>query len=82
MTTLVTIYGSFGLSLLLIAFVLNLIGKLRKESIFYNLLNAVGGITLAHYAFLINATVFLVLEGIWGLFGIYGLINQFLKSKK
>ena len=84
MVDLLLIYGSFGLSMLLIGFVLNLIGKLKRDSYIYNMLNAVGGLALSHYAFLINVVVFAILEGVWGIFGIYGLASKFLarKSKK
>ena len=82
MIDLVMIYGSSGLLMLLIAFVLNLLGKLKHDSYIYNILNGVGGLVLSHYAFLINAIVFTILEGVWGLFGIYGLAKLFFKSRK
>lgn len=74
MTNLTLIIGTLGMSLLLIAFVLNLLKKIMQNSVSYNILNIIGGGLLTYYAYVLNTIPFLVLESIWTIFAIYNLI--------
>jgi len=67
--------GSVGVTLLLVAFVLNVFGVLQREARSYQLLNAVGG-TLAGYAsYLIGFFPFVILEGTWSVVAIVALLR-------
>ena len=57
--------GIAGVTLLLIAFALNLIKKLSESSRVYLLMNCIGGIMAAWYAYAGNTIPFVVLELVW-----------------
>jgi hypothetical protein len=59
------IWGSVGVGLLLIAFVLNLLRRLSEQSPTYLLMNLVGAGMSAWYAVAGGMWPFVVLEGTW-----------------
>jgi len=65
MFTITTAIGVFGGALILIAFVLNKLGKLDRKDLTYDVLNAIGGACLVFYAYLIESIPFLILNFIW-----------------
>jgi hypothetical protein len=69
--------GFMGVFILLIAFLLNLLGKLSQKSIGYILLNITGAGLACLASVLINYTPFIILEGTWTLVSIIALINYF-----
>ncbi len=73
--------GFFGVTLLLIAFLLNLFNKLHKDNLVYILLNIVGAGIACLASVLINYVPFIILEGTWTLVSIIGLINFYKKKK-
>ena len=62
-----TLIGSIGFVLLLAAFFLNLIGQMSRQSLVYAILNLTGAGTLAWYAFMKDAAIFVALESVWAL---------------
>ena len=72
--------GSFGVTLLLVAFLLNLRGKLSQDSLTYILLNLVGAGLATLASSLIKFIPFVVLEGTWTLVSLFALINYFRKK--
>ena len=70
------IINSAGVSLILLAFLLLTIKKTTPQSVTYNLLNLIGAGLACYGSILINAVPFVVLEAIWCLVAIYGLINM------
>jgi hypothetical protein len=80
---LTTIIGTVGLSLILIAFILNSFKLLSTDTQLYNLLNVVGGGLLIYYAAKLGSIPFLILESVWTIFSIYKVIvlfNAFLNK--
>ncbi len=73
------IINSFGVSLILLAFLLLTIKKTTPQSVTYNLLNLIGAGLACYGSILINAIPFVVLEAIWCVVAIYGLLSK--KSK-
>ncbi|NJL29741.1 MAG: hypothetical protein HC897_18560 [Thermoanaerobaculia bacterium] len=65
--------GAFGVSLLLLAFFLNLAGYLSAATRRYRLLNAVGAGLACYASYLIGFWPFVVLEGTWCAFAIVAL---------
>lgn len=57
--------GSTGVALLLIAFALNLTGRLSERSRLYLWMNIAGSALAAAYAWMDGAVPFLVLELVW-----------------
>ncbi len=70
---IVLVIGASGMSLLLIAFVLNLFKKIMQDSIVYNVFNIIGSALLVYYAYILNSIPFIILETVWALFAFYKL---------
>jgi hypothetical protein len=73
--------GSIGVTILLIAFLFNLLGKLKAESKLYALLNFVGASLSCYASFLINYVPFIILEGTWAVVALIGLLKGLLKKE-
>ncbi len=67
--------GSLGVALLLLAFLLNLAGRLDVQTARYQGLNAVGAGLACYSAFLIEFTPFVVLEGTWAAVAVAALLR-------
>jgi hypothetical protein len=67
--------GSIGVSLLLLAFFLNLTGRLAREGRPYAVFNAVGGGLACASAWMIGFLPFVVLEGSWALVALAALLR-------
>ncbi|MFB6088933.1 MAG: hypothetical protein ABEK36_04100 [Candidatus Aenigmatarchaeota archaeon] len=70
-------FGSFGLVLLLVAFYMNKTDKWSNKSVRYNIVNALGAGILVLYALKTGGRIFIVLETIWMLVAIKGIIENF-----
>ena len=68
--------GTLGVSLLLVAFFLNLFKKLVVESRIYSLLNIVGAGLCGVSAYLIQFYPFVVLESVWVLVSAFALFKN------
>jgi hypothetical protein len=67
--------GSIGVSILLLAFVLNLLNKLKTESLPYTILNFFGAGIACYASYLIPYFPFVILEGVWTLFSFVALVR-------
>lgn len=74
------IIGIAGVSLLLIAFFLNLFGIVEKETRLYIILNFVGAAIACYASVLINFLPFVVLEGTWSLVAFIALLRPLIKK--
>ncbi len=74
-----SIIGSAGVSLLLLAFVLNITNKLNSESSAYLILNVLGALLAGISSYLISFWPFVILEGVWMLASLVPLIKKFVK---
>jgi len=74
------IIGFIGVSILLLAFFLNVSNKLHKDSLTYILLNIVGGGIACLASLLINYLPFVILEGSWTIVSIWALY-KYITSK-
>ncbi len=68
--------NSVGVSLILLAFILLTLGKTKQQDKMYNLLNFFGAGLACYGAILIGAIPFVILEAIWCLVAIYGLVKK------
>lgn len=75
-----TVIGLIGVSLLLLAFFLNLFKFLRAESYLYLILNLVGGALACYSSYLINFMPFVLLEGTWAVVAAVGVVRKTLVS--
>ena len=73
--------GFIGVTILLIAYFLNLRNLLKKESLTYLLLNFIGAGLACFASLLLNYIPFIILEGCWTMVSLYGIF-QYYKTKK
>lgn len=76
MLELADLIGSLGVGLLLVAFFLNLRGRLAHDARSYQLLNATGAGLACASAYLIGFAPFVVLEGTWAAVAILALVRR------
>ena len=74
------IIGSIGVSVLLLAFVLNLLNKISKDSLIYILMNCIGGGLACLASYLIHYIPFIILEAVWTFVSLIALFNYFKKK--
>lgn len=73
--------GFIGVTLLLLAFFLNLMGKIKTDSLSYLLLNFLGAGIACLASVLLNYMPFVILEGCWALVSAVGLVKLAIKNK-
>lgn len=69
------IIASIGVIILLIAFLLNLYKKLSADSKKYSLMNFIGAGICWYASFMVKFYSFVILEGIWAIFGFISLLK-------
>ena len=77
-----TLIGSIGVSLLLLAFFLNLFRFLRSEDYSYMALNLAGGALACYSSYLISFMPFVVLEGTWAVVAAIALLRSLVYGRK
>lgn len=65
--------GFTGVALLLVAFLLNLLNKIDRNSLVYILLNIVGAGMACVASWMINYMPFVILEGTWTVVSLFAL---------
>ena len=66
--------GAIGVTLLLVAFFLNLVGRINKEGFVYLFLNVIGAGLACTASVLLRYWPFIILEGCWTLVSAVGLL--------
>ena len=69
--------GTIGVGLVLLAYFFNTIKMIPENGKFFFVLNVVGGALSCYAAVLINFIPFIVLEAIWTVVSVYGLLKKF-----
>jgi hypothetical protein len=72
--------GFIGVTILLIAYFLNLTNKIKKDSTSYLLLNVIGAGIACFASILLNYLPFIILEACWTLVSAFGLISVWIKK--
>jgi hypothetical protein len=70
------ITGASGVFLLLLAFVLAGLKRIDSQRPFYFLLNTIGAGMACYASFLIQYFPFVILEGVWAVVSVVGLIRS------
>lgn len=68
--------GFIGVTILLVAFYLNLRNIIGKDSVSYLLLNVLGAGIACLASILLKYMPFIILEGCWTVVSLYGLVNS------
>jgi hypothetical protein len=76
-----TLFSALGVSLILLGFLGSSFNKIAQPSLTYWLLNLAGGILATIGAALMKSIPFVVLEAVWTVASVVGLVKYF-KSKK
>ncbi len=76
-----SLFGSLGALLLLIAFGLNQTHIWNEDAIIYDLTNFFGGLILVIYAALISSFPFMILNAVWTLVSLRDLISGLAKHR-
>ncbi len=72
--------GFIGVTILLIAYFLNLQDRIKKDSAAYLLLNLIGAGIACFASILLKYMPFIILEGSWTIVSAIGLRNHFKKT--
>jgi uncharacterized membrane protein len=75
------IIATIGVSLLLIAFFLQNLKVLKEGGLIYLSLNLIGAAVAGYASLMISFMPFVVLECVWGLVALFGLLKLFLSKK-
>jgi hypothetical protein len=75
------ILGAIGVSLLLLAFLMNLLKKWNQESLPYIILNVAGAGLSCASSIVIHFVPFIILEGVWTVVSIAALIKVISKKQ-
>jgi hypothetical protein len=70
------ITGTLGVSLLLIAFLLQILKVVKSDSPVYSLLNVLGAGLAGYSSYLLNFLPFIVLESFWVLVSLFSLYKN------
>jgi hypothetical protein len=72
--------GFIGVTILLVAYFLNLNDTIKKESLIYLFLNFIGAGIACFASVLLSYLPFIILEGSWTLVSAYGIFTYFRKK--
>jgi hypothetical protein len=75
------IIGTIGVGLILIAYFLNTFSYISEGKLFF-ILNIVGAALACYASILINYVPFIILEAVWTLVSIAGLLRRIIKINK
>jgi len=64
---MIEVIGLGGMAIILVAFIMNELGRWTAESFAYDMANLVGGLLLSIYAFYIGSLPFLFLNIVWAI---------------
>ena len=73
--------GTAGVALLLAAFLLNLLKRLRADGVAYSVLNLLGAALACYSSYLIDFLPFVVLEGVWAAAAAFALARRPLSRR-
>lgn len=71
------IIGAIGVGFVLLAYFCNTFGLIKREGRSYFMLNGAGAALACYASFLINYIPFVILEGVWAIVSVAGLVRVF-----
>jgi hypothetical protein len=76
------IIGSIGVGLILLAYFMNSFSLMPKDGLLFFIMNIVGAGLACYASALINYVPFIILEGVWCMVSVAGLIKLVVKNKQ
>ena len=77
-----TVIGFIGVTVLLIAFLLNLVKLLRSEGLAYGSLNIIGASLACYSSYLISFMPFVILEGVWAVAALVAVVRMVISGRR
>ena len=74
--------GSIGVSILLIAFFLNMRKLIKTESLLYSILNLSGAGLACYASWLIHYFPFVILEGVWTILSLVAVMKRWTVERQ
>jgi hypothetical protein len=75
------IIGTIGVSLILVAYFLNIFSLIKKDGLLFYILNILGGAIACFSSYLIRFWPFVILEGTWAIISVAGLLKSIKKPQ-
>ena len=79
--TLTDWVGTIGVSILLVAFFLNLMNKIETNGFWYIFLNMLGAAVALVASLLLEYMPFVILEAVWTMVSTYSLVKLYVDKK-
>ncbi|HVX26995.1 MAG TPA: hypothetical protein VHB70_11675 [Parafilimonas sp.] len=79
--TFTDLTGTIGVTILLIAYFLNLVHKIKNDSLIYLILNFAGAAIACLASILLKYWPFIILEGCWTIVSAAGILSRIIKAK-
>ena len=76
------IVGTVGVSLILLAYILNILSWIPKNGTFFFALNLLGASLACYASVLIHYTPFIILEGVWALVSAAALVRSLVRKSE
>ncbi|HRG19155.1 MAG TPA: hypothetical protein PLP39_08690 [Flavobacterium lutivivi] len=73
------IIGAIGVGIILLAYFLNIFSLIKKDGSLYFILNIIGASIACFASYLIDYFPFIILEGVWAIVSVFGLIRSIKK---
>ena len=74
--------GAIGVSVLLVAFFLNVTKRVNQDSLSYITLNLIGAVIAGVASYMLHYAPFIILETVWSVVSIVALIGHFRRRPK
>lgn len=74
--------GFIGVAILLVAFLLNILNRIERNSVSYILMNVIGAGLACIASWMINYLPFVILEGTWTLVSLFAFIGWLRKINR
>ncbi|MCX8146948.1 MAG: hypothetical protein N3D84_00585 [Candidatus Woesearchaeota archaeon] len=75
-----TMIGVFGFAFLLVAYILALFGKLKLNSLPFDLLNIIGALLLFYYTYKEGALIFSALVLVWAIIAVINMSKLIIRK--
>jgi hypothetical protein len=75
------VVGAIGVGIILLAYFLNNFSLIKRNGNLYFILNIIGASIACYTSYLINYLPFVVLEGVWAMISVVGLIQNIKKPQ-
>lgn len=76
------IVGSTGVTMILVAFFLNLTNIISNKNLWYILMNFIGAGLACYASVLLKYMPFIILEATWTIVSFWGFIDHYLKNSR